>query len=118
MSRDDLHQDSGNLRPPEEMTDDTTWADDHRGDHSRTLVNIVVGAITSLLHANLRMLSATSAMNLVILLGCIARIIGNRDSRLSLRLLGMGTKGVRMQTRHPSLRFALVRHISWGKRRI
>ena len=116
---------SGNRRQQVKMTDDattrtndTTRADDRREDHSRTHVNIVVGAVTSLLHANLRMQSATSAMNMVTSLVCIARTLGNRDSRLSLRLLGMGTKGVIMQTRHPSLRFVLVRPISSGKRRI
>ena len=100
------------------MTDDTTRADYRRDDHSRTLVNIVVGAITFLQHANLRMRSATNVINMVISLGCIARTLGNRDSRLSLRLLGMGTNGEIMQTLHPSLRFVLVRPINWGKIRI
>ena len=70
-----------------------TSGTDDRGDHSRRCVNIVVSAITYLLHANLRMRSALSAISMAILQECIVHILRNRDSRLSLRVLGMGTKG-------------------------
>ena len=44
IGKDDLHQKAGYRRQQGETTDDTTRADDRRGDHSRTLMNIVVGA--------------------------------------------------------------------------
>ena len=80
--------------------------DNDRGDHSRRLVNIVVGALTFLLHANLRMQRATNVIRKVTSPVCIVHIIGNRDSRLSLRVLGMGTKWEIMQIWSPRLRFA------------
>ena len=80
--------------------------DNDKGDHSRRLVNIVVGALTFLLHANLRMQRATNVIKKVTSPICIVHIIGDRDSRLSLRVLGMGTKWVIMQIWSPRLRFA------------
>lgn len=91
---------------------------DDREDHSRRIVNIVVGALTFLQHANLRMQSAINAISMVISPVCIVRIIRNRDSRLSLKVLGMGTKGEIMQKWNLRLMFALVRLTRLGKRRI